>query len=84
MGQHFVEGALIFRPAKGRPAGKQFVERGPEAVDVGADIDRAAVGGLLGGHVIGGAHRLAGAGHVCRLGRKVRRWKLDASPTDEC
>ena len=64
MGQHLVERALILRPAERRSAGKQLVERGPKPVDVGADIDRAAVGGLFGRHVIGGAHRLAGAGHV--------------------
>ena len=73
MGQHLVERALILGPAERRPAGEQLVERGPEAVDVGANIDRAAIGGLFGGHVVGRAHRLARAGHLV-VGFGVRRF----------
>ena len=58
-----VERAAVLRAAERGPAAEELVERAAQAVEVGADIDRAAVGGLLRGHVVGRAHRLARAGH---------------------
>lgn len=52
---------LYFAPWK-RPASQQFVEGAAQRVDVGTDVDRMAVGRLLGGHVVGCAHRLPLAG----------------------
>ena len=51
-----VEGNLLGRGAfKGRPAGNEIKEGTPEAVDVGPDVYRVTVAGLLGGQVIGRA-----------------------------
>ena len=64
VGGHLIERALVLAALERGAAGQEFVERAAQAVDVGADIDGVAVGGLLRGHVIGRAHGLAGAGHL--------------------
>ena len=64
VGRHLLERASVVRPAKRRAAREQLIERAAEAVDVGPNVDRTAVGGLLGGHVIGRPHGLARARHL--------------------
>ena len=68
VGGHLVERALVLAGFERGDAGEELIKRAAQAVDVGADIDGMTVGGLLRGHVIGGAHRLAGMGHVGKKG----------------
>ena len=53
----FFGGRCVSQIAEGGLAHKQLVERAPQAVNVGADIDPAAILPLLGCHVIGRAQR---------------------------
>jgi hypothetical protein len=66
--QHLLHRVAVLRPTEGRTAGQQLVERAAQRVHVGADVDRVAVEGLLGGHVVGRAHRLAFGGQLARIG----------------
>ncbi len=50
--------------SKWSAAAQQLEQGAAERIDVGADIDAAAVGHLLGRHVIGCAQRLTGGGHA--------------------
>ena len=57
-----------------RPAGEQKMERAAEAVDVGADIGRVRIVGLLRRHVVAAAEAVAapGDGHAAfRLGDEI-------------
>ena len=71
---------------KRRPAGQQAIERGAETVHIRAHVHRPGVRDLLGGHVVGGAHRRAHGRQPVRLGRIHRAavaGPLDQPPIDD-
>ncbi len=61
-----------------RLAGQQPIERAAQGIDVRPVIGRVGVLGLLGGHVVAGAHHLAAGGEAVRSGGRSFQRRVDA------
>src|SRR5207249_2017747 len=62
-------------------ADEHLVEHGPERIDVGATVDDAIAGRLLGAHVLWCAKRKSGLRDTCASG--VRHGERDAEVRDD-
>ena len=62
MGDQFLEWRLIVRPVERGSPGQEMVQRAAKRINVSTDIHSVGVTCLLGGNVVGRAHRQAVGG----------------------